>query len=1069
MQYAAANARINVSNVYTQFDGSLTDSALHPNDPYSKGTLRIVGVGTVGNESHAFGTSTDSSGQVRGLLSAIEVTTKFLTFPVFDDYTFLCDQIYPKANDTLYPHVNPPSCQYGPGTVAFGVSVPFNTSYEAGTLWTRIRLNDPSTPPLTLACIDVQVSPYNPNAWIWNLVFFVPIALVIVLMGLATFASLATAETSQRMAYRHRAREGGPPTFFKDKLRPMMISTLGGKQAITSPSLLRFVTPGCWDIILHLQFIVAMAMCHVEWPEFAYPFFRQAAWSTLLANVTIVEHAGQSHGLLDTNATLPSDEIGSQMNNVTSPLYMNASQPSSLLNLGRGENGIETYAAAIGIQSSSFFGTCLTIWLAIIAVILVASGFAWIIDACFESYYRHKRRKEVESGEIVQESLTRPEKASDSSSMPLTRATNSSIRTRSWRGHFGSHGRALHGNIIRALVLFHLPITIFSTFQIAQAGTFSTVSVALAALALAFLSVIAPIYIILRLSRIPQQKLFEDTHTLLALGPVYHRFNPGSQLFYCVIFIHSLVLGIVVGAGQGSGSAQLIIIMVVEVVVALVWSLWLPWGDGSMMGPLTFLSGIIRITTSVLVFLLTPLIGFGHDARGWLTYVILLLQGILFTVIILVVATKVIEALVRLIWRVRFDERVSGRTAGLSGAIRKIRRRKLKKRKAVKSGLQLRSIRPASHSRTTSFASASTMNMLEKYQSPYHARQQNADKRTSRPLSGSDFDYYGETRPSSRPSSVLLPTLGRINDKDEYGTIMAAMPPMTSPAFGKDSPSPGLIRTGGERPIGGEFSTQPQNSSRQHAGAEPTDTRNGRNFGGERSRSGGYQVVQGRPSQELSSTQTAAQSARQSMIDYQTSTQTPMNKTRPGFTERLLRAWGRTSRRVEDSDDEDEDDTWSDDGTARWDNYSATKGGWQGLRTVLFGKRADAGEVVEPLNQVRTSPKGFEVVRPARGPPRPSADEFRQRPIEQNDHLPEANNYPPHDDVSVLERHGSTAGMSAIDFYRGPLGMLGADMQHAPSSAGHTDVDNEEERFWLPPIDVQTESERQNASQNVQH
>lgn len=205
------------------------------------------------------------------------------------------------------------------------------------------------------------------------------------------------------------------------------------------------------------------------------------------------------------------------------------------------------------------------------------------------------------------------------------------------------------------------------------------------------------------------------------------------------------------------------------------------------------------------------------------------------------------------------------------------------------------------------------------------------------------------------------------------------------------------------------------------------------------------------------------------MIDYQTSTQTPMNKTRPGFTERLLRAWGRTSRRVEDSDDEDEDDTWSDDGTARWDNYSATKGGWQGLRTVLFGKRADAGEVVEPLNQVRTSPKGFEVVRPARGPPRPSADEFRQRPIEQNDHLPEANNYPPHDDVSVLERHGSTAGMSAIDFYRGPLGMLGADMQHAPSSAGHTDVDNEEERFWLPPIDVQTESERQNASQNVQH
>ena len=192
-------------------------------------------------------------------------------------------------------------------------------------------------------------------------------ALFIAFFVLATFASLITAETMQRMAYKHRAREGGPPTFVRDKLRPMILSALAGSEMVRSPALLRFITPGCWDLLIHMQFLVGLMMCRVQWPDFVYPFVKQVAWSSLLGNVTIVDNKSHQHDLLSTNATLPEGDIGSQMNNISSPLFMDINQPNRLLNLGSTSTGMERFAAVIGVDASSLFGTCLVIWLAIVA------------------------------------------------------------------------------------------------------------------------------------------------------------------------------------------------------------------------------------------------------------------------------------------------------------------------------------------------------------------------------------------------------------------------------------------------------------------------------------------------------------------------------------------------------------------------------------------------------------------------------------------------------------------------------------------------------------------------------
>jgi hypothetical protein len=609
---------------------------------------------------------------------AIQVQSEVLTFPVFSNFTYVCDRLFPTSPDATNPGVAN-TCQYGPGTVAFAVDVPIDATYEGTTVWTQIQLIDPSSPPLTLACIEVPLTPYRADRWWWHLLFWLPIALFIAYFALVAAASVILAITMRARAFRSRAREGSAPTLITDKISPAIVSALSGQGVSLSPSLLRFATPGCWDILHHTQFIVGIAMLAVRWPDFAYPFLRQVAWSALLGNVTLVEDSpvSASHA----QALLPSGDIGAQMGNSSSPLFMDERMPNNLLDLGAVYTGIEAYARMIGLRESQLFGTCLAIWLLIIAAVAVASLLAYGVDVAAEAWVRRQRQEEVnleptevkggKGGMLVD---------ADGHLRDGSRGAYGFLGAlpgmRTFRGASQLHRKALHGNVIRALALFHFPITILSVWQFARADGHSTTSVALAALAYALVSVLAPLYLLWRIARADTSKLYDDVSTLIALGPVYNTFSPGSQLFCAVTFGHSFVLGTVIGAGQRSGSAQAIILLVLELLLALAYGLWLPYAEGAMNGPVSFLCSVVRVISAVLLVLLTPLVGFGRQACGWIAYVILLLQGIFFLGALLVLAAKLVEAVVRIAWRVPHDTRASGRSAGLAGAIRRIRRRK---------------------------------------------------------------------------------------------------------------------------------------------------------------------------------------------------------------------------------------------------------------------------------------------------------------------------------------------------------------------------------------------------------
>ena len=125
---------------------------------------------------------------------------------------------------------------------------------------------------------------------------------------------------------------------------------------------------------------------------------------------------------------------------------------------------------------------------------------------------------------------------------------------------------------------------------------------------LAIFSVLIPIVLVVRLTLTNTTKLYDETWTLLFLGPLYNHYRHGSQLFACLLFATNLAFGITIGCGQKSGTAQAIVILVVEVMSALGTSVWLPWGQGASMGLISFLFCVARIVIAVLLVILTPIV-----------------------------------------------------------------------------------------------------------------------------------------------------------------------------------------------------------------------------------------------------------------------------------------------------------------------------------------------------------------------------------------------------------------------------------------------------------------------------
>ncbi|OBZ70432.1 hypothetical protein A0H81_09679 [Grifola frondosa] len=147
----------------------------------------------------------------------------------------------------------------------------------------------------------------------------------------------------------------------------------------------------------------------------------------------------------------------------------------------------------------------------------------------------------------------------------------------------------------------------------------------LLALSFAILSVLIPIFLILRLTFTNTTKLYDETWTLLSLGPLYNHYRHGSQLFAKKRNSPSHY-----HPRHRSGSA-------------LGTSIWLPWGQGASMGLISFLFCVARIVIAVLLVILTPVVSIGSGAAQWVAYAILFILGLVYLAFCLMLLVKIVE------------------------------------------------------------------------------------------------------------------------------------------------------------------------------------------------------------------------------------------------------------------------------------------------------------------------------------------------------------------------------------------------------------------------------------------
>ncbi|PPQ63149.1 hypothetical protein CVT24_005789 [Panaeolus cyanescens] len=753
-------------------------------------------------------------------LATLFTSTSVLTLSAWSNSSYLCQNMRPPSPLPSITSTDNSFCPISAGPFAFSSTIPWGKNRELTTLITRLRAVDPFGKELL--CIDLLTTPLDPGPQSpygkAKIIFWSTIALTISYWLVVGAARIASAWG------RGITRPGGGIWSRAQSAGYILASAISGERLTTSPALMRFGTPSMRDIFFHTQWCTILAMVAVEWPQFIYPLLTQTSWSTLSYNVSLTESSKSHHWHpLDTAPFIPPEGFSEQLSDPNSPLFIDPSIPNVIFTLPPGSpQGMSTFAYTLGIRPQDLFSTCLILFLGIIAGTIAVSLLLWLVDYV-ASLINHRLGGQTATNTMNRLTRTRspgyiinkdspetsPPAAVDENrsfngsghapfsarsttkfALPLGSAGVASERGinthRAWwrfRSESGTfHGSVLHGNLVRILVLFHLPVTIFSCYQMtmsrAMAG--STTPIVLAALSFVIFSILIPAHLVIRVTFTTTNKLYDETRTLLSLGPLYNHYRHGSQLFAILFFATNIATGVTVGAGQKSGTAQAIIILVIEVVSALVTSIWLPWGSGASMGLISFLFCVARIVVAVLLVILTQAISIGPGPGAWVAYGILIILALVYLALLLMLLVKIVEGFVRLFGRIPFDCSKHVIDSGLLGACGMLgcgsTSRKRRRRKAHSKA---RSQDNASHAQTRD-------SDLSSYMPPSMALIGKDGNVTPQFLNSQSRKGSANSQPPSvlKPEHANRPYHEEPLDSDDDGYIMGAWQPFPKTAPG---------------------------------------------------------------------------------------------------------------------------------------------------------------------------------------------------------------------------------------------------------------------------------------------
>ncbi|KAI1172547.1 hypothetical protein F4777DRAFT_561403 [Nemania sp. FL0916] len=184
------------------------------------------------------------------------------------------------------------------------------------------------------------------------------------------------------------------------------------------------------------------------------------------------------------------------------------------------------------------------------------------------------------------------------------------------------------GNVIRIVFnYFLLPIVALSTFQLVVATRSPGYLVALAVVTLVLIIGFAVWVTRLIATTKSRAHLFDDLPTVLLYGPLYNTYSDIASGFALIPILLTIFRGIAIGAVQPSGTAQIVILAVCEVIQILTFQAFRPFHSATSMNAYHIGLSALRFISIILMVAFTPSLGLTEGPKGWIGYAILVIHG----------------------------------------------------------------------------------------------------------------------------------------------------------------------------------------------------------------------------------------------------------------------------------------------------------------------------------------------------------------------------------------------------------------------------------------------------------
>lgn len=337
--------------------------------------------------------------------------------------------------------------------------------------------------------------------------------------------------------------------------------------------LLRLITPGFGDCLQYIQFIFFSGSLTLNYPGFFSPAISSLGWSTLMFNQSFVTR----------NKT--SEDLG----------------PLGLIDgiyITNSTRGLQTMSQIIGMTNDRNIWTGMMIWLLVIIVAILV-----LIQVAFAARWVYRKLSNTREEDL--------------------RAKNLPFST---------------GNVIRIVFnYFLLPLVAISVYELLIAGLAiremsSGIPVAFAAITLIILIIfICWIFRIITRAH-PRSILFDDFPTVLLYGPLYNTYSDNAAAFALVPLLLTFIRGVAIGAVQSSGTAQLVILIICEIILILTLNAFRPFSSPTSMNTYHTIFSVIRLMILLLMITFIPALAVDDAPRGWIAYVILILHAIVLLV-----------------------------------------------------------------------------------------------------------------------------------------------------------------------------------------------------------------------------------------------------------------------------------------------------------------------------------------------------------------------------------------------------------------------------------------------------